>query len=138
VIRDREADLVIDPDLTEIRAWLIQYYYFREMSDPANLDVRFASSCSHVGHVLWMIRNHPDAAVLGSPEGSHFGWLTQEERMLLALSWRLAAMAHQRDARVLSNALACELFYSPGPNDDYANLWRAQLNSIRNTSATKP
>ena len=137
-VRDSEAYLATDPDLMETRSWLINYYYVSETRSQIGVDVLQSCGSAHVRHVLWMIRHHPDAAVLGSPEGSHFGWLTQAERMSLALSWRLAAMAHERDARVLSNALACELFHSPGPNDDYANLWRAQLNSIRNTSATKP
>jgi hypothetical protein len=137
-VRDSEAFLVTDPDLVETRDRLIRYYYISETQSPIGVDVLQSCASAHLRHVLWMIRHHPDAAVLGRPEGSHFGWLTQSETMRLAISWRLAAMGRPQDARVLNNALACELFASPGPNDDYADLWRAQLNSLRNKAQTKP
>jgi TonB family protein len=61
-----EASLAQTPDDLEIRAQLLAYY-FSPVSQPIGTDARIQARRRHI---LWLIRNHPDSALLMESEAS--------------------------------------------------------------------
>jgi tetratricopeptide (TPR) repeat protein len=112
-VREMEAALEKKPDDLSARTKLLGYYFTRRASDPA-------SAAAQQKHVVWIIKNRPDAAIAGTPFCSVIR--TDKEKVAEATDlWLKQIKAHPGDIPVLANAAN---FFLHGDPDKAEELYR--------------
>ncbi len=140
--KDLEAQLRKNPADTDSRAQLIGYYSHRAVGAGRHAPVE-----EWIGHLTWLVKNQPEADILGvdSPRFSRYQSPGNWDR--LKELWLDAIRKHRNDARVLGNAagylsadnpkLAAELLeraVSLDPDDPY---WHKRLASAYESLARR-
>ena len=96
-VRKLEEQLAVDPDNLSLRARLIGYYFLRAFeSDSAGRERQ--------NHIMWIIRNHPEAEVAGLPCVSLHPLLDEDSYDRARRLWLEQIKAHEENPAVIGNA----------------------------------
>jgi len=140
--KDLEAQLRKDPADADSRVQLIGYYSHRAMGAGRNAPVE-----EWIGHLTWLVKNQPEADILGVDSPRLNRYQSPENWDRLKELWLEAIRKHRNDARVLGNAagylsadntkLGAELLeraISLDPDDPY---WHKRLASAYESLARR-
>ncbi|MDB5392316.1 MAG: hypothetical protein JWM11_7962 [Planctomycetaceae bacterium] len=92
-----EKDLIQNPNDVSTRTQLVSYYHVSGLTEPV-------ARAAIEGHILWLIKNSPESAVLGRPEGLLFPIVHPNGYPAGLQAWVDQLNAQPQNLKVLYNA----------------------------------
>ena len=118
-----ERRLKQHPDDFNTRMLLLEYYFWQMIQSPS-------AHVAHERHVLWVIRNHPDADIAGVPAMSLVHGREDDAIAKAKRLWQQQISAHPKNAKLLGNAVT--FFLKQGSETGLELLNRAQALEPKN------
>lgn len=109
--QELENELKQTPDDLDIRAKLLGYYFLRQRESASIRKTREL-------HVLWVIQNHPEAEIAGTPYAGLQSMLGGEAYAQGKAIWEQQVSAHPNDPAVVRNAVKFFLLNDPTLAED--------------------